>query len=311
MESWKESLKQAGRDRTLARARSLVDQGTRYVLGKGGFTPTDPMESESDCSGFVAWAIGIPRELPPGSGRWLQTTTYWEGGGNVGQGLFDESDPARAEPGDIYVYPDMRGKQGHMGVISAAQSGRPIKIIHCSKGNFNRHGDAIRETNPDVFVRHPKSRIMKIDYAALRALFDIPEPDPEAVEVPAARVELRHPLWADDATLQLVAAGTLVLAPTGNLVGGCGPIHDALVKLADRNPAYYVDLGTNNRYRGYYGPKTKAAIMNFQKDSGLPITGETDSATLLALDTALSSLDALVETSRPAEKPSVDSLVHS
>jgi hypothetical protein len=311
MESWKESLKQAGRERTLARARSAADQGIRYVLGKGGFTPTDPMDIESDCSGFVAWAIGIPRELPPGSGRWLQTTTYWEGGGNVGAGLFDETDRTRAEPGDLYVYPDNRGKQGHIGIISEVQSEQPSKVMHCSKGNLIRHGDAIKETDPAVFTRHPKTRIMKIDYAALRALFDIPEPDLEAVEVPVAGVEPKHPLLADDSTLQMVAAGTLVLAPTGYVVGGCGPIHDALIRLADNNPDYFVNLGENRRYRGYYGPKTKMAIMNFQKDKGLPVTGEIDSATLQALDDALKSLDDFREPSRSAEYPPADSRVRS
>lgn len=252
MKAWKESLQQADRERTLARAKSALGHGTRYVLGKGGRTPVDPMERESDCSGFVAWAIGIPRELPPGSGRWLQTTTYWKGGGNVGSGLFNETDP-------------------------------------------------------DVFARHPESRIMKVDYMALRALFDIPGPGSEAVEIPAPRAALKHPLFAEDATLQLVATGDLVLAPTGHIVDGCGPIQEGLNRLAEYSLAYYVELGENRRYRGYYGPKTKKALMNFQRDMGLPITGNTDSDTLLELDATLMSLDKSSEFNRETVQHSIDS----
>jgi len=307
MKAWKESLQQADRERTLARAKSALGHGTRYVLGKGGRTPADPMERESDCSGFVAWAIGIPRELPPGSGRWLQTTTYWKGGGNVGSGLFNKTDRAGCEPGDLYVYPDVGRKQGHMGIISRVQSGQPVKVIHCSKGNDNRYDDAICETDPDVFARHPESRIMKVDYMALRALFDIPEPGSEAVEIPAPRAALKHPLFAEDATLQLVATGDLVIAPTGHIVDGCGPIQEGLNRLAEYSLAYYVELGENRRYRGYYGPKTKKALMNFQRDMGLPITGNTDSDTLLELDATLMSLDKSSEFNRETVQHSIDS----
>lgn len=291
MVTWKESLQQAHRERTLVRAKGAVGLGTRYVLGKGGRTPVDPMEPESDCSGFVAWAIGIPRELPPGSGRWLQTTTYWEGGGNVGSGLFAETDPARSEPGDLYVYPDNGHRQGHMGIISHVQNRQPIRVIHCSKGNDRRHKDAILETDPVVFDRHPRSRIMQVDYITLLILFGIPESDPEAVEITANGIALKHPLFADNTTLQLVVDGTLVLAPTGSIVDGCGPLQEGLNRLAKYSQAYYVELGANRRYRGYYGPKTKKAVMNFQRDMGLPITGETDSDTLLEMDAVLMSLD--------------------
>ncbi|MBI1924066.1 hypothetical protein HYR99_07425 [Candidatus Poribacteria bacterium] len=189
-------------------------------MGKGGINPVKPLTTECDCSGFVAWAIGIPRELPPRSGRWLQTTTYWQGGGEVGSGLFDPTTPEQAEPGDLYVYPDVGGRQGHIGIISEVQDGKPSKVIHCSKGNDTNDGDAIRKTDTAVFNRHPKTHIMKIDYEALRDLFDIPELDLDEGqdELPPSNARLHHPLLAYDTTLQLVITGRLVLE--GNNVGG-------------------------------------------------------------------------------------------
>ena len=276
----------------LGRARSCLGKNTRYKLGKGGINPLNPLTSECDCSGFVAWAIGIPRELPPRSGKWLQTTTYWEGGGDVGDGLFDLTAPAQAQPGDLYVYPDGGEKQGHMGIISEVQNGKPLKVFHCSKGNDTHHGDAIWETDAAVFTNHPKTRIMQIDFAALRDLFDLPEPDQDESEValPPPNTRLHHPLLAYDTTLQLVVTGRLVLEPTGDHVGGCGALHDALNQLATINPRYRVDLGENQQYRGFYGPKTADAIRHFQDDRGLNPTGETDSLTLMALDNALGML---------------------
>lgn len=292
MRDWKELLKVANRGVMLTRARSCLGKNTRYKLGKGGINPVNPLTPECDCSGFVAWTIGIPRELPPRSGKWLQTTTYWEGGGAVGDSLFDLTTPAQAEPGDLYVYPDGGGKQGHMGIISEVQNGKPSKVIHCSKGNDTRYRDAIQETETAVFNSHPKTRIMQIDYAALRDLFDLPEPDLDEgeVELPPSNVRLHHPLLAYDTTLQLVITGKLVLEPTGDHVGGCGALHDVLNHLATVNPRYHVDLGESQRYRGFYGPKTAEAIEHFQSDRGLVATGETDAATLMALDNALGML---------------------
>ena len=77
MASWRAMLAGASNDCTLERARAGLSKGTVYKLGKGGFDPTRPMTRELDCSGFVAWTIGISRELPPGSDQWLATDNYW------------------------------------------------------------------------------------------------------------------------------------------------------------------------------------------------------------------------------------------
>jgi len=294
MKTWRDELAVASRERTLNRARQTTGKGVRYQLGKGGFDPSRKMTSQCDCSGFVAWAIGIPRELPPGSQNWLQTTSYWEGGGSAGAGLFDPVAESFAVPGDIIVYPDRGGKQGHMGIISAAESGRVTKVIHCSSGNDRDFNDAIQETAPDVFRRVAKTRIMRVDYPALRDLFDLPEPadgKEEAVDTPFVDNKLDHPLLVNDQTLQQVVQGLLILEATGQPVIGCRALHDALNRLAETNSRYRVELGPGNRWHGYYGSKTKRAIKNFQSDRGLPVTGETDAATLLHLDEALMALE--------------------
>lgn len=130
MSSWRDELAVTSREQTLSRARSTIGKGVRYKLGKGGFNPSCKMASTCDCSGFISWAIGIPRELSPGSGNWLQTTTYWEGGGSAGAGLFDPIPENFAEPGDIIVYPDRGNKQGHMGIVFLRRG-----IRFCDKSN--------------------------------------------------------------------------------------------------------------------------------------------------------------------------------
>jgi peptidoglycan hydrolase-like protein with peptidoglycan-binding domain len=295
MGDWKEELAIASRERTLSRAQRVRGKGVRYKLGKGGFDPSKALSAECDCSGFVAWAIGIPRELPPGSARWLQTDSYWQGGGRAGEGLFDRVEEGASEPGDVIVYPDREGKQGHMGIVSAVSTGRVIRVIHCSSGNDRSFGDAIQETGPEVFRRVAKTRIVRVDYPALRALFRLPEPQDtaeESVDVPHLDGKLDHPLLAGDPTLRLVVRGTLVLQETGQPVIGCKALQDALNRLGEGEPRYRVDLGTSNRFYGYYGPKTVKAVKSFQVDRGLPATGELDAETLLHLDEALTALAA-------------------
>ena len=147
MASWKDVLAEMTRARAVERARSMIGRGTVYELGRGGFKPETSLWSEgrsSDCSGFSAWALGIPRELPPGSGHWLQTTTYWNGGEFQGTPAFQHHPLSAAVPGDLLVYPDAGGKQGHIGLVTATGPQGPTLVVHCSSGNFKSTGDAIR-----------------------------------------------------------------------------------------------------------------------------------------------------------------------
>ena len=303
MADWTDELKIAARARTLTRAREAVGKGIRYKLGKGGFDPTKPIKNACDCSGFVAWAIGIPRQLPPGTGAWLQTDSYWQGGRTAGEGLFDAVDERRVEPGDLVVYPDRNGKQGHIGIVSVVEEGRATRVIHCSSGNDRQFGDAIRETGPEVFRNNPRTRCVQVDYPALRGLFGLPEPEDgadESVDIPFLDNKLDHPLFADDETLRLVAQGRLTLEATGNPAVGCKALQDGLNLLGAGEPRYRVDIGAGNRFHGYYGSKTKKAVESFQSDRGLPVTGELDAATLLHLDAALMALGGAAATTAGA-----------
>src|SRR5690349_2429041 len=172
MTTWKELLQTASIAQSLARARTGLEETTVYTLGKGGFDPTKQLTKECDCSGFIAWAIGIPRELPPGSQRWLDTDAYWAGGGSAAKAagfpLFKTVAAAAAEPGDLIVYPDHAGHEGHIGIIADVKQDGKLSVIHCSKGNFTHFGDATRETDAHVWDIQSMTRIMRTDYDALR-----------------------------------------------------------------------------------------------------------------------------------------------
>ena len=166
---WKDVLQTASKEQTLQRANSVLGKNIVYKLGKGGFDPSKPMTPSCDCSGFIAWAVGIPRELPPGSNKWLSTDSYWAGGKPVKSGLFTQLPVGQAEPGDLLVYPDSNGHQGHIGIVTQVDHATPTYVIHCSLGNYNNYHDAVRITGPGVFLsgNHP-TRLMRIDYDALK-----------------------------------------------------------------------------------------------------------------------------------------------
>lgn len=170
MGTWQELVLTAGTEQTLQRATSALGLRTVYALGKGGFDPTEPMTPSCDCSGFVAWAIGIPRELPPGSNKWLSTDTYWNGGTPVIVNLCQQIQLQQAQPGDLLVYPDSEGHQGHIGIITQVDT-NSTSVIHCSLGNYNTYHDAVHITGPQVFLSggHP-TRVMRIDYDSLKTV---------------------------------------------------------------------------------------------------------------------------------------------
>ena len=169
MGPWKDLLRTAGKDQTLQRANSALGRNIVYKLGKGGFDPTKPITPTCDCSGYIAWAIGIPRELPPGSQKWLSTDSYWNGGKSVKPNLFLRVGFNETAPGDLLVYPDSGSHQGHIGIITQVDHNIPTYVIHCSLGNSNVYHDAVRITGPGVFLagNHP-THAMRIDYDALK-----------------------------------------------------------------------------------------------------------------------------------------------
>ena len=147
------------------RALSACGEG-KYVLGKGGRNPLadSPLhDGACDCSGFVAWCIGLDRYQPGkvAGGDWIETSAMVRDA-NYDRNLFVPMNERR--PGYILVWGDRQvsdrkrpGKtrtvQGHVGVISEVdQHGKVTKVIHCSSGNYRTKGVAIAETDPGVFL---------------------------------------------------------------------------------------------------------------------------------------------------------------
>jgi hypothetical protein len=141
----------------LARANAAVSQGIRYKLGKGGMNPGSPTPGDDglcDCSGFVAWCLGMSRHTSERfyvnfNGGWIETTAVWTDVGRA-VGIFDE---ASKRPGAVVVYPDEHGHEGHIGIIIDANS-----VVHCSRGNDTQYGNAIQITPLGVFSNNPKTR---------------------------------------------------------------------------------------------------------------------------------------------------------
>ncbi|HET7273992.1 MAG TPA: peptidoglycan-binding protein [Longimicrobiaceae bacterium] len=276
MAIWRDELTNASAARTLERARSAIGRNTKYVLGAGGMRPFTELSRRCDCSGFVAWAIGIPRQLPPRTGGWLDTDAYWRGGEPVADGLFPQMTPGTALPGDLFVYPDDNGRQGHIGIIGEVGANGPETVVHCSSGNYRRTGDAVQETSSDFLERHARSRIVCVDYGLLFRLFGGGSTPPL----------LRHePLRGEPALVEVIRGAKLVAQ--GVRIDGCGAVQDALNILAADHPEYRVDLGPGDSERGYFGSKTRTAVMEFQIDSDIPPSGIIDATTLFALDDAL------------------------
>lgn len=153
----------------LARARSAIGHETYYKLAKGGrarFWTTGGWRDEKlrcDCSGFVAWCCGTDRYRPDipfykrAAGGWISTTSMVRDANSPrnATGLFTRVDVPM--PGDVVVYGDKGGTQGHCGIVSdvldhkRASVWQLISVIHCAPGNYRRTGDAIQETSGAFF----------------------------------------------------------------------------------------------------------------------------------------------------------------
>ena len=132
----------------------------KYKLGAGGFNPAaDLPESKQgmcDCSGFVSWCLNEKRQtsnkfLVSLNGGWIETTAVVRDAKSP-DGMFTKVDVPQA--GDLLVWGDNKGKQGHIGVVSEVVDGKATKVIHCSTGNFKRTGKAIQETSADIFYNN-------------------------------------------------------------------------------------------------------------------------------------------------------------
>lgn len=185
-------------DALLLRARTMLGRGTVYWAGTGGEDPDAPSAARAvqvavawsalsaaeqaelqpvaeaaginlddpalelpacDCSGFVSWALGLPRHLSPplpGFGEWIFTDAIHQDALH-GQRLFTRLDAA--VPGCLMVYPkpaDMRF--GHVGIVSEVVAGRAVRLLHCSADNFRMAPfDAVKENATNAFADQPAS----------------------------------------------------------------------------------------------------------------------------------------------------------
>ena len=106
-----------------------------YTLGTGGNTflpdPQTPL-SECDCSGFSAHCLGLSRNVGwlNAKMKWIETTQVFADAKGQ-QALFVAHPLRSAKVGDLVVYPDEGGKQGHMGVVVEVVDGQ-ILTVDCS-----------------------------------------------------------------------------------------------------------------------------------------------------------------------------------
>lgn len=137
----------------IERARRWCEVGTTYALGKGGVTwfPDFP-EDEIDCSGFVAACLLRSRAPQADFPRWLATDSIHADCAGE-QRLFVQLE--RPRPGALVVYPDHRGRQGHVGIVTEVSTG--LRGVDCSMSN-DRKGDAVVERDFSFFLKREQVR---------------------------------------------------------------------------------------------------------------------------------------------------------
>lgn len=132
------------------RARQAVGRGIRYRLGHGGTHPQDPLPTRTgfcDCSGFIAWVLGINRAPKPERPWWLETTNIYRDA-TSGKPFSTFVQLPAPEAGCLVVYPDRRvlgiRREGHIGLVTRVERGRII-TVDCSASSGGKTQEAIRE----------------------------------------------------------------------------------------------------------------------------------------------------------------------
>ncbi len=158
----------------LLRVHAVVGLPIEYRLGGGGMDPTSPTPADRqgtvDCSGFVAWALGLSRMTEEPlyqrfNGGWIEGIGL-RGWINTCALAYDLTQDAgilhtcEAQPGAIIVYPGPpRRRVGHCGIIMEVQRGTITQVAHASRTNWETRGAAIQITGPELFYREDDTRL--------------------------------------------------------------------------------------------------------------------------------------------------------
>jgi hypothetical protein len=128
-------------------------------LQRLGMAPEQLPRSACDCSGFVAWCLGLPRHPMALDGRgdqWLYTDSIHADALGRRQAF---TALETAQVGALLVFPSAGRARpvGHVAWITDVADGRATRILHCAPQNFEaepapgRPRNAIAETDTAVF----------------------------------------------------------------------------------------------------------------------------------------------------------------
>lgn len=140
----------------LRRADSAIDRGVVYKLGRGGFNPKDPRvewdKGRCDCSGFISWVLQTRRAPKLIRMFWVETTAIWKDATTKQKSFVRIPAPV---PGCLVVFPDRRGREGHIGIVSDVISRSVYRVIDCtSKGITEHSGSYFMGRKETIFCVH-------------------------------------------------------------------------------------------------------------------------------------------------------------
>lgn len=107
-------------------------------MKEAGLTVADLPARACDCTGYVAWALGIARhpvKLAGKSEAWFFTNDIHADARGAQQSFVQLDAP---QVGAMLVYPgvESQGKVGHIGIITAVEDGQALRMLHCAPENF-------------------------------------------------------------------------------------------------------------------------------------------------------------------------------
>ena len=148
----------------VARARSAVGRGIRYKLGHGGTHPEDELPTRdgyADCSGYIAWVLGINRAPKAERPFWIETTNIVRDATGKHLAFVEITKPI---PGCVVVYGDRKvlgvHREGHVGLVTEVLSGGRFMVVDCSISKGGKTREAIREWDRSALFLSRKARFV-------------------------------------------------------------------------------------------------------------------------------------------------------